>query len=74
MKILTNTITEFTALKEAQSAKQFIRKQLCHWCGSELEYNEKDIKTVPAKLVDRDETIPAQGFYCPVCNGINITG
>lgn len=72
MKVLTDKSAEYQAAKI--QPKTFTKKHACHWCGSELEITDKDITTVPAKLIDRDETIPAKGFYCPLCNGVNITG
>lgn len=74
MKILKDNFAAYQAEIAAASAKEFTRKHTCHYCLSELEYTEKDIAEIPVKLIDKDETIPGKGFYCPLCGGANILG
>lgn len=74
MKILINNFAQFQKNIETATKEKFPSKYICQVCNSELELEEKDITTVPAKMVDKDETVNAKGFICPCCNSVNITG
>lgn len=72
MKIITNNLEKFQADQKVICEKPI--RYFCHHCNSELEITKEDIKKVPVKLCDSEEIIEGLGFYCPVCNGLNVTG
>ena len=63
MKVLKDNYTNIANTMSVAEERYYPRKMTCEWCGSELEYDESDIKFGEYGLVFVD---------CPLCNKLTI--